>query len=650
MDSRQKRATFILNAQDAHSSPAALRRLSSRGSLILDPSMSLLNRPSSRASVIFDSPTRRPPSRTSSLSDHTSPPPSSGSSLRFVSPSLVNESSFPFPSEPSPTTPSTPRAPLRRHSRSKTFAGGDTRSYEERIALLEARNFSITGELEATRGMLNEEREQRSIARHSIALSPPPMIHELDDADVHEQPDVLYERNLRTEILETLKRVRGQNASLTRSLREFQDKCAEMRSIIDLERQEKKQMEDEIIRLSQVNRTLLEHNKLLAGRDAGLQEDISALLTKSQADDWMRKCLEDQLQLLRQKLPDSQQTDKDLELAVKHKRDVDQNFEQRSLAITLEDQGPLRQQLTSARDELHLVRLRLSDSETKCTELTQRIASLHNEMTLCLDSSGQALEVERELRAEVAEKASSLIDENASLKSTIEALREEVDALKAVEAERRKDHIAQAASALSQGQKPKNERRQSADRRRQSTRLRIAVSKKLQPQRIKRATPTLAGPPAFNWPSRSSSLDYPNTPDTSATLVSLPPQITPSRTQGGLFRLFRSPVAPRPFSLASDASAESHPPKSKPVPSTESPKASSLLSATLSKKSPSFDLQTLLKTDSTLYVDVNALSPDDTDPELRRKYRYRQSMQLQRASMLLAGIAQSMLESEFVFV
>ncbi|THU89507.1 hypothetical protein K435DRAFT_243311 [Dendrothele bispora CBS 962.96] len=313
------------------------------------------------------------------------------------------------------------------HVRRKTYAGDLAslsrdviREYEGRIALLESQNSRISVELEQARDALSDEREDRKIERHSLILtsSPPPILPPPTELDGHinEQSELLYERRLRVEILETLKKIRAQNTTLSRELREHKDGSASLTSILDAEREEKEQMREEITRLSQKNYTLFEHNKLLVGRDSALQEEIATLITKSQADDWMRSVLEGELRKARQDSPSTST--------------FQSSPTPEPPTITLEHQGPLRCQLVAAQDELHITKLRLQTSEKKCQEFEERIAGLQQNMTLCLDSSSKALEVERGLRTELAQHAANLEAENDSLKRDMETTRFDLESLR----------------------------------------------------------------------------------------------------------------------------------------------------------------------------------------------------------------------------
>ncbi|KAF5391408.1 hypothetical protein D9757_001904 [Collybiopsis confluens] len=312
-----------------------------------------------------------------------------------------------------PTSPLPDRtlAQVRRKTVAGNLAGWNTTHYEERIVLLEAQNSRLVDDLKAQRDALVDEREDRRIERQSLFTSTHSRSSTYSDISTRtgEQAEVLYERKLRMEILDSLKKVRAQNMSISRSLRESQDNHASLGSLLEAERREKEELREETKELCMKNFTLFEHNKLLVSRDSALQEEISSLMTKSQADDWMRSVLEQELQKLRQTSP------------VKEGYG-DHGVERSPISaptITLEHQGPLRAQLVAARDELHITRRCLEASENKCKELDSRVSSLQTNMSQCLDSSARALDVERGLRAEVEEYSRTLEEENSRLKAEI---------------------------------------------------------------------------------------------------------------------------------------------------------------------------------------------------------------------------------------
>lgn len=354
-------------------------------------------------------------------------------------------SSVVFPSDNSP--PSTPQVNQVYHSRRKTY-GGDLNDitkqlvlgYEQRIAALEANDSAADADISDLPDS-DKQLDERALRRKTTFVTANPTALDLH---INEQSNFLSERKLRMETLETLKKIRGQNAVLSRSLREYIEKCTSLTDILEAEREQRQHMEEELKRLSQLNFTLFEHNKLLVGRDSALQEDISTLITKSQADDWMRDVLEEELRLARQNSPEPAQSDLPITSAelvqrreslasstptLSHKHE---SLKRRSMAITLEHSGPLRSQLTAARDELHVTQRQLIESEKRCTDLTERIAALQQNMTQCVDSSAQALEVERELRAEVVERAGDLEEENSALNDVVDQLRQEIQQLKGV--------------------------------------------------------------------------------------------------------------------------------------------------------------------------------------------------------------------------
>ncbi|PBK96841.1 hypothetical protein ARMGADRAFT_1076975 [Armillaria gallica] len=276
------------------------------------------------------------------------------------------------------------------HVRRKTFAGdinAATRSllldYEEKVALLESRNKHISVELEATRDALVMEREERQIIYPLPAERPT-----TPDGQSSDQSAILWERKLRMDILEVLKRVRTQNTVLSRSVREYQGQCESLSSLLDKERGERQRAESEAARLSQVNFKLFEHNKLLVSRDLAFQTMTSSFEPRPPTEFSQSYAIES--------------------------------------ASSEAHRCSLRAQLNSATDELHVVKLQLAASQEKRANLAERISSLQRQMIQCVDLSTQALEVERDLRNEISYRASLLSSENAELQDKVRVLEEEL--------------------------------------------------------------------------------------------------------------------------------------------------------------------------------------------------------------------------------
>ncbi|KAJ6596881.1 hypothetical protein DFH09DRAFT_1133007 [Mycena vulgaris] len=347
----------------------------------------------------------------------SSPPPIRLTQQPFASsPQLLSESLF---DAPAPRT-------TRPRIRPKSYGGALTPAtlelildFESRIAELESRHTRISVELEETRDALNSERAERRSSRRFSTLSHARFSSVSSsaygsDGQGSDQNDADYERRLREELQDSLKKMRAQNAMISRSLRQKEESCASLSTALEEERSARKTADDEVARLSALNFTLLEHNKLLVGRDAALQEDISSLITKSQADEWMRGVLEAEL---RRRGPANSDS-------INEVSQPPPEADRPTLGITLEHQGTLRAELVSTRDELHIAQVRLSTNEQQCTILTQRVSSLQKQLVMCLDSSSQALEVERDLRADVEERSRVLAEENGALKARLASLEE----------------------------------------------------------------------------------------------------------------------------------------------------------------------------------------------------------------------------------
>ncbi|KAJ7685170.1 hypothetical protein DFH06DRAFT_1157682 [Mycena polygramma] len=363
-----------------------------------------------------------PPSPISPIFDLLTPVPYS------PCPYSPNASASPSPTrlteQPLSSSPPSMSHPFSTPVRRKSYGGALTPAtlelildFESRIAELESRHTRISVELEETRDALNSERATRRSSNRFSTLSHArfsSVSSSTHGSEGSEQNDADYELRLREELQDSLKKIRSQNALISRSLRQKEESCASLSNALEEERSARKAADKEVARLSSANFTLLEHNKLLVGRDAALQQDISTLITKSQADEWMRGVLETEL---RRRGPPNLDASNQLS-------EPQPEPDRPSVGITLEDQGNLRAELVSTRDELHIAQIRLSTSEQQCATLTQRVSSLQKQLVMCLDSSSQALEVERELRADVEERSRGLAEENFALKTRLTSLDE----------------------------------------------------------------------------------------------------------------------------------------------------------------------------------------------------------------------------------
>jgi len=358
---------------------------------------------------------------------------------------------------------------------------------------------------------------------------------------------------------------------VSRSLRQKEETCASLSSALEEERSARKAADEEVARLSSVNFTLLEHNKLLVGRDAALQEDISSLITKSQADDWMRSVLEAELR--RRGPPNSD--------SVNEVSEPQQESDRPTRGITLEHQGNLRAELVSTRDELHIAQVRLSTSEQQCATLTQRVSALQKQLVMCLDSSSQALEVERELRADVEERSRVLAEENGALKTRLMSLEEAFPDGQAPEAWIKR----------SSGKDGEVKRRPVSGRlqKKMDSNLRIDTVDRL----LDRHRHVLTSKKIRDHRKRRLSM---------AKLPKRDPLVTPTlRT----FTFSSNKVHPpdTPMSSESTCSTKVASPPSPTPMSKRNKRMSVILAATLSKESrPAWSA---LKTDSSLFVDVN---------------------------------------------
>ncbi|KAJ7063290.1 hypothetical protein C8F01DRAFT_1132374 [Mycena amicta] len=272
--------------------------------------------------------------------------------------------------------------------------------FESRIAEMESGHSRLRAELEEARDALNSERAAKRSSHRFSTLSHARFSSISSSTSGSDGPgdalnDIEYERRLRTELQDTLKKIRAQNDTIARSLRQNEETCSSLKAALEDECSARKVAEEAVARLSALNLTLFEHNKLLAGRDTALQEDISALMSKAQAEECMRTVLEAELQ----------------------RRTAPPPIETSSEGFSTDD-------LSSAREELQIATERLSNVEEECAVLRERVSTLQQQLVVVVDSSSKSLEVERELRSDMEQRAQILADENTSLKARLDSLEE----------------------------------------------------------------------------------------------------------------------------------------------------------------------------------------------------------------------------------
>jgi len=289
------------------------------------------------------------------------------------------------------------------------------------MAHLQSSHTKISVELEATRDTLIHERAERASERNSMP-SPSHLVVALD-GQFNTGTNLAYEWKLRHEMLCSLK---GQNARLVRTLREREECCTTLTVDLETERTARKQALDEIAQLSVANFNLSEHNKLLVDRDAALQIGIFSLITKSHPNTWMPKALEADLHgahgnAVTPPLDGGDSKTHPVEF-IHHliafplqSSSSDATHPTPGLSLPKKSTSILTQ-LISTRDELHITQTRLAASVRQCTTLTERMASLQANITLCVDESARALEVERELRADIELRMREMLVENEALR------------------------------------------------------------------------------------------------------------------------------------------------------------------------------------------------------------------------------------------
>ncbi|KAF7294944.1 hypothetical protein MIND_01032500 [Mycena indigotica] len=498
-----------------------------------------------------------------------------------ISPLIEELTPSPLQHSPEPLSPQDPRHELTpprinssrrqslfhsepRRQRPKSYGGALTvealelvLDFESRIAEMEARHAQVCSELEEARDALNNERAVRrsshrfstlSHARFSSTSSSP------SEGQGEAVNDVEYERQLRTELQSTLKKIRAQNETLSRSLHEQEDTCSSLTASLEEERGGRKAAEEEVLRLSSLNLTLFEHNKLLAGRDAALQQDLSELMTKAQAEEYMRTALE-------------------VELA-------------RRTAVSPLVEETAQDELFLAREELQITTEQLSIVQEECTTLRQRVALLQEQLVMCVDSSSQALEFERELRSDMEERSRLLSDENTSLKTRLDSLEEAFPDGHAPDAWIKRSPPKRRPVSLRLDKKIISPLKLDTTDRIVERYRHVATSKRVREHRKRRLTvakvtkrPVVATTALSMTPAQSTFV-----------VSSFPIRIVPPR----------SPTTPESICSTKVASPA---PSQRTAASKRKPPMSAIVAATLSKKRPEWSL---FKADSSIFVDVKS--------------------------------------------
>lgn len=233
------------------------------------------------------------------------------------------------------------------------------------------------------------------------------------------------EHSMKSGILNSLRTIRAQYAETSRALRNETTTNASLTTQLQAERTARKLAEVSLADLLLQNFVLVEHNKLLVGRDTALQDDISSLVSQSTADNWMRLVLEDKLRSVSSACKFGNDEANPILRSSRSSISETPHRQEGMLACISESFSPtteyrstaLRAQLVAVQDELHVTKRQLSVAEQRCDALSAKATSLQEHIFTCVDECGAALEVERELRYEVEARVHALLCETMALKS-----------------------------------------------------------------------------------------------------------------------------------------------------------------------------------------------------------------------------------------
>ncbi|KAL1746395.1 hypothetical protein HDZ31DRAFT_62294 [Schizophyllum fasciatum] len=231
------------------------------------------------------------------------------------------------------------------------------RGLEERIDELVTDYNGVAFELEATRNALDMERAERDEGASSDGELP-------SSATIS---NLTYERQLRDDLLDSMKQMRAQNSMLSQDLAFQTSKCAALEKELATERADRQRLA-----------TQLQHT---AGKKRHSDGSLYALSIQNTL----------------------------------HLRDA--------VAITLQRHNLLEAQHVATLNQLSATRVALAEAE-------QQVSSLQKNMTACVDASATALTIERNLRAEMQARVRQLTKDNEEQRVRERLMSEEVQELR----------------------------------------------------------------------------------------------------------------------------------------------------------------------------------------------------------------------------
>lgn len=233
-------------------------------------------------------------------------------------------------------------------------------------------------------------------------------------AQLSAQKTLAQESDMRDGLLNSLRQIRAQYTDVSRKLRNALVVNCSLTAELEKERAARVTAESALANLASKNLTLIEHNKVLLGREPTLPNDsfISHRRSHLATDSHLQVAIP-----ARMAIPMSHSRQSSISeayqpqafLAEPSLRQLEGSSASGLICWTTEfRRAALRTKLIAAENELHIAKQHLAISERRCDTLSTKVSSLQANLTICVDECSRALAVERELRYEVEARVHDL--------------------------------------------------------------------------------------------------------------------------------------------------------------------------------------------------------------------------------------------------
>ncbi|KII88527.1 hypothetical protein PLICRDRAFT_124776 [Plicaturopsis crispa FD-325 SS-3] len=285
--------------------------------------------------------------------------------------------------------------PLNVNRKSPSMVGGSSttlnRTFEERVEQFESNYAQISSELAASQEPFMRPRRNRYL------LSDRPASMSQSDFDAPISTNGQNERSIKDEYITSLRKVRAQNVSLSRALR---DQTARNASLL-------KELEEERASHSAVTGQVFSSPP----RSTRTPTQPTASATKPYAKNWATKAADG--------VRSSTDTSPTISAKSHYNPPSFLNGSPRPISAS---NDTIRQLSPTAFKAARHAQEKLAISEERCAALSSKVSSLQTAVNTCIDQSSAAIQVERELRFEVETRVLQLLDENRSLKDEKDAM------------------------------------------------------------------------------------------------------------------------------------------------------------------------------------------------------------------------------------